>query len=244
MTAWEELTRQARLGPATVDLLIQLTWQVIRATPFPPPSPHRTWSNQAILDLLAAMIDTKNGPEFAIKCAVEATDEKSLERLLRRTIRNWLIDQARGTTVGRMRRRLVTLLTADSRFTRASELLGGDDGWTLPEHGNSVWLGDPADLYTAVATGQAGTLDDLNSAGRTSARNTQAITDFVSDLLQEARGAVRDQIIARGVVTRFNLEAVELSDGEMDSRPSHEDSVVESQVIVLDVRDRIESPRV
>jgi hypothetical protein len=111
LSAYVELSRDGACGPETVGVLRRVAAQVVRTNSFPPPADYDRWSDEAVDDLLADMFERK-GPAFVIECFVKATDEPSLERLLLAAVRNHLIDQAKGTDRGKLRRRLVTLLSA------------------------------------------------------------------------------------------------------------------------------------
>ena len=69
----------------------------------------RSWADgDAVDELICAMFDEI--PQLVVGCAVKAHDDASLERLLLTAIKNWLIDQAKATEVGKLRRRLENVL--------------------------------------------------------------------------------------------------------------------------------------
>ena len=74
----------------------------------------RSWADgDAVDELICAMFDEK--PQLVVGCAVKAHDDASLERLLLAAIKNWLVDQAKATEVGKLRRRLENLLCEGRR---------------------------------------------------------------------------------------------------------------------------------
>lgn len=233
--AWEELSSTGAPGPATVALLVSAIQMSGRSLGFPPPGGHRSWSEEAAFDLLGKLFVDKN--DFLTALMVSADDETSLERLVKRTVRNWLIDEAKATVVGRMRRRLDSMLRKDSRFVSADHLLGGEDAWTISGAGDLVWGGDASELRARSERIPSDPLQALNSAGPASSANRAVLTDFVFSLLSLAGGAVRLQLIARCVVDRFALDehpqevaATDLSDGLW---------AVEDDVLVAEARDAI-----
>lgn len=201
--AWEQLTDTGP-GEHVIELLIKLTLQIGRGNSFPPPPQHATWNRAAAMDVLAAIF-AKKSDEFVLAARATASDQQSLERVLLRTIRNWLIDEAKATPIGRMRRRLMTLLAADSRFRRADPLLAGEHAWTRPEFGDVVWQGDTGALFEASASHATEPLTNLNPAGPTSAQNKRIILDYLLGVLLVAAGALRAQVLATFVVNRFGL---------------------------------------
>lgn len=222
MTAWEEL-QHGPPGNETVTLIIALTGQLVRTRGFPPPAHHRSWSQQAIEDTVGALFAGKNN-SWLKEVQALATDQRSLERLLRKVIENWLIDEAKQTVVGKMRRRLRGLLGRDQQFVNAKQLLAGEDGWTRSEYGDTVWQGDTRVLYRSTAHAAAGPLEPLNTAGPTSQRNRIVIVQYILGVFAGALGALREQLLARFIVERFELEHVEeeLSDENEDTQPTPE----------------------
>lgn len=204
LSAYGELLRDGACGPETVGVLRRLAAQVVRTSSFPPPDDHDRWSDEAVDDLLADMFARTKGPAFVIECFVKATDDASLERLLLAAVRNHLIDQAKGTDRGKLRRRLVTLLSADSRFERV-RASGGLDGWGLAGRGRGRWQGDIEDLHDAAAAVRGVTITRWNEAGPTPRETAGALVSVAYAVLVVAGGVVRDEDLARVVQTRFGL---------------------------------------
>ena len=94
--AYAELLDTGTPGPLTLAMLLRLGAQVGRMSPFPPPDGYHRWSDAgAVEDLIGEMFVAK--PHLVIGCLILAHDDGSLERLLLAAIKNWLVDQARGT---------------------------------------------------------------------------------------------------------------------------------------------------
>ena len=238
MTAWEEIAATGRPGSETIRLMVRVAAQTGINSGFPPPEGHRYWDDAAAIDFIAAMIDTKSGTDFIISLATMATDQDSFERLLRRTLHNWMIDLAKSTVSGRMRRRLATLLSDDPRFVRADHALGGVEGWALAGTENP-WQGDEEQLFNRGLALPAGTLTALNTAGRTSAANKRTIADFAEDLLRLAGGALRAQLIARIVISKFDLNEAPTYSGADPELMRSDDTDVERTVLQHEIRDAI-----
>jgi hypothetical protein len=189
--------------------LVRLTRQVAWGR-FPPPPQHRAWTEEASQDAVTELILSKGWVELISAAAASSTDQRSFELVLLRTIRNWFIDQAKATVTGKMRRRLQTLLARDARFELARHLLS-DDGWTLPAFGDAVWAGDVDALFARSAHFATEPLDELNTAGRTSAANRVRILRYLAGVFQLALGALREQLLAVFVVRRYGLDDVEVA---------------------------------
>lgn len=102
MGAYEELTA-GRIGEATANLLYQAVADVVRFNRFPAPDGHQRWTSDAVHEVAHNFI-VKDGPTRLRKLMLKATDERSLQRLAERSIRNYLSDLARETVKGRLSR--------------------------------------------------------------------------------------------------------------------------------------------
>jgi len=190
-------------GGETFSMLVRCVKQVTRRTSFPPPADHYSWADDACWDLLSEMFASapEAGRTFVVGCFIKATDDASFERLVLTAIENHLKDEAKKTERGKLRRRLDTLLSADSRFVRGA---GTGGAWSLSEHSGSVWQGDRDDLPRA-AFAVPGTIDRLNPAGPTPAATKATLLAVAYAVLSAAGGAVRDEDLARVFQERFAL---------------------------------------
>ncbi|CDO91606.1 hypothetical protein AWC29_05185 [Mycobacterium triplex] len=80
----------------------------------------------------------------------QATNDDSLAKLLRTSIRNWLIDRARETGIGHIRRTLEKVLNTASDFERVAAGQDGAGRWRIAGSNAAPWVGSIADL-TATA---------------------------------------------------------------------------------------------
>lgn len=219
MSAFDEIGRRAdAAGPETVALLRRLGAQVVRTSSFPPPVEYTRWSAEAVDDLLADMFskDSPRGQVFVLACYLKATDQASLERLILASIRNFLIDQAKGTERGKLRRRLDTLLSSDGRFVRPPEMVD-IRAWALLHRAVGLWQGDLEELHRAAARVRGYQILTWNTAGRTPKHTVVALTEVSYGVIDHADGAVRDEDLAAVVERRFALLAppvfIEIPDG-------------------------------
>ena len=255
MSAFDEISAGGgtSLGPETVALLRRLGGQVVRSSSFPPPEGHRRWSPEAVDDLLADMFakEPTRGRVFVLACFLQAQDQASLERLILASIRNFLIDQAKSTERGKLRRRLNGIFQADGRFIRPP-VSKDVPSWALLGKPVLLWQGDIGQLVEAAWRVQRRQISSWNSAGKTSAKNVEALTTVSCAVLDEADGSVREEDIARVVGNRFVLISppvfVQLPDGRFGASAyalavsaGEEETVSTSLTVVdeidLDVRD-------
>jgi hypothetical protein len=202
MSASLELDSTGACGDETVALLRRLGAQVTRRSSFPPPPGHDGWTDDAVDELLAEMFEAK-GPALVLGCFGNATDDGSLERLLLAAIRNFLIDQAKGTDRGKLRRRLETLLGADPRFARAD--IAGSPGWALVDGPSSPGRGDAATLDNAAFAVRGVSIVRWNESGPTPKDTVHALVTVAHAVLTAAGGPIRDEDMARTLQHRFAL---------------------------------------
>ena len=241
MSAYEELESTGIVGDQTIALLRRLGAQYTRSHSFPPPEGHDRWTDEAVDDLLGELFAEK-GPAFVLACLVGASDDASLERLLLAVIGNHLIDQAKKTERGKLRRRLDGLLTGDPRFTRVTAAQAGIAGWTLTGRATTVTARSPADLQEAACSVRGVSITRWNTAGPTPAGTQHALVTVAEAVLEVAEGVVRDEDLARAIQARFVLisppKFTELKAGEQRDEPvAHPDD--EPQALV-EVNDRAE----
>lgn len=204
--AYEELAQSGELGGQTLELLRRLGRQVTRTSSFPPPEDHGRWSDDAVDDLLADMLSREGaGQRFVMTCFIKAVDEASLERLFLTSIRNFLIDQAKMTDRGRLRRRFSSRLAADARFRKVQ---GVSPRWTLAARPDSLlWQGDVEELIEAAWNVRGVGVTRWNHSGPTPTGTVHALMTVLTAILERAGGAVREEDLARVLEARFELLA-------------------------------------
>ena len=80
----------------------------------------------------------------------QATGDDSLARLLRTSIKNWLIDRARETGTGPMRRSIEKVLSTAPDFERVAAGEAGAGRWRLTDSEAEPWGGNIDDLTAAA----------------------------------------------------------------------------------------------
>jgi len=144
--------------------------------------------------------------DFITGCMATADDQASLERLLRQSIRNYLIDQAKATERGKLRRRLAGLLEKDASFQRVPASESGVDCWTLKDGSTSLWQGDIDELEASAWMVRGVAITQWNTAGPTPQGTKHALLTVAAAILERAGGCVGDQDLARVIHRRFFLD--------------------------------------
>lgn len=80
----------------------------------------------------------------------QATGDDSLARLLRASIKNWLIDRARATGTGPMRRTIEKVLSTAPDFERVADGEAGAGRWRMTGSEAEPWAGNVDDLTAAA----------------------------------------------------------------------------------------------
>lgn len=202
--AYEELSQTGQLGPETFDLLRRLVHQVHRSSGFPPPEGYEEWNDDAAYEVITAMLTREGaGQQFVTSCFALAADDASLERLFLTSIKNFLIDEAKKTPRGKLRRRVARLMGDAASFRRVP---GPPPRWTLSEHPeNAVWQGDLDALIAEAWRVRGVGITRWNHSGPTPAQTVQALMSIVTQVLRHARGAVREEDLAKVLESRFEL---------------------------------------
>lgn len=144
ISAFEELHRLGHLGRDCLHLVTRLVEEEARRVP-----EIRRDSARDLDDLVQEFLVDRIRPVTASLLA-QATDDASVGRLLRRSVRNWMIDSVRKTSRGALRRRLVEVLSGDHAFEKVPASEPGAGRWRLTGAPLPPWTGPIDDLVRAA----------------------------------------------------------------------------------------------
>jgi hypothetical protein len=147
--AFEELCARGCFGP----LCLRLTKRLMREESwrFPVLSSAGRLQQADQDDLVGKFVVDRIVPVTAMLLA-QAVDDDSMGRLLRISIKHWLIDQARQTAVGALRRRLEELLSGVEALEQVPDGKPGAGRWRLTGSAGLPWSGRTGDLIDAART--------------------------------------------------------------------------------------------
>ncbi|MFE4828112.1 hypothetical protein [Streptomyces sp. NPDC056672] len=135
-----------------------------------------------------------------------ATDDASMGRLLRRSIRNWLIDRARETGPGALRRRLEEVLSAEPEFEQVPEGQPGAKRWRLQGSGWAPWSGDSGKLVEAAQAVSAVRIPKWSSTTRRAPIADRAsIVAVASAVLSTAGSSLETAQLVEVFTVRFPI---------------------------------------
>ena len=130
---------------------LALTSKLVReeAQRFPVLAPPAGWQEADLQDLLGEFLADRLQP-VTVNLLALATDDDSVGRLLRTSIRRWLIDQSRKTAVGSVRRSLEDVLTDCGAFETVPPGEVGAGRWRLSGTTVQPWSGPSGRLVEAA----------------------------------------------------------------------------------------------
>jgi hypothetical protein len=127
MSPYAELFDNGQFGEAGYNLLFRLAQQELRRFPVLQQNPA---DHDAVWDVVGDFLVAR-GSGVTTMLLTEATDDDSFGALLRTSLRRWLVDKARQTDLGALRRRLERLISEDDRFEVVPGGQAGAGWWRL-----------------------------------------------------------------------------------------------------------------
>lgn len=205
MSEFEEWRAELALDPVALEqTLRRLVWQKTDKTSFPPGENYTTWCREAVDEFIIDLFQAK-GANILLKLLEAATSEGHFDRAVLLTVERHLIDQAKKTTTGKLRRRLVTLLGQDTRFVHTRK--PQPERWSLAGQPKDLWQGDVQDLQQVADRVTGVAVTTWNEAGPTAAPVRHALVTVAEAVISWAGRAVRAQDLAQLLRERFVLIA-------------------------------------
>lgn len=205
MSEFEEWRAELALDPVALEkTLRRLVWQKTDETSFPPGENYTKWCREAVDEFVIDLFETK-GKNILLTLLEGATSKGHFERAVLLTVERHLIDQAKKTETGKLRRRLVTLLGQDSRFLHIKK--PPPERWALAGQPTELWQGDVQDLQQAADRVNGVVVNSWNEAGPTAAPVRHALLTVSEAVINWAGRAVRAQDLAQLLRERFMLIA-------------------------------------
>lgn len=241
MNEYEEWQRNKQVNAdAFAALVLRLAGIVARTKTYPWPKHYDSWSDEAVQELAGKVYERKDSSEkdkgLALKIFEKARDQGSLERLLLATIENVLIDEAKATETGKLRRRLVGVLGKDPRFVHVPE---PEECWAIEGRPLQMWQGDRDSLVRAALRVRGYEIRSWNTAGPTAGPVATALREVSYGVLNEADAAVRAQELAAVLRVRF-VYIAPLNAASLTALPAEAAPVIENvngpeDVVILEI---------
>jgi hypothetical protein len=192
---------QGQLGRECLSLLYRLVCEEARR--FPTLGPTDRWQHADLEDLASRFLADRI-QAVTVMLLAQAGDEASMGRLLRRSIRNWLIDQARRTGGGALRRTVETVLAAEDIFERVPAGEVGEGRWRLAGTLVQPWAGRTEDLVEAARVVPRVKIPRWSTSSRRSpVADRASIVAVARAVLEAAAGSVETAQLVAVFVARF-----------------------------------------
>ena len=201
MSEFEELRDGGCLGRQCLTLIDKLIREEVRR--FPALTPVGGWKPVDREDMLGKFLGDRL-EKVTAKLLALATDDASVGRLLRKSIRNWLVDKARETDLGALRRVLETALSVDEAFERVPDGTVGAGRWRLVGNSGQPWAGRTEDLVGAARAVPNVRIPKWSSSTRRRPIASRAsIVAVARAVLAAAEGSLEIGQLVHVFVTRF-----------------------------------------
>ncbi|BBY66813.1 hypothetical protein [Mycolicibacterium helvum] len=134
----------------------------------------------------------------------QATGDDSLAKLLRMSIRNWLIDRARETGVGHIRRTVEKVLSAATDFERVPDDEVGAGRWRMAGTEAQPWVGRVGDLTAAAWSVRDVRIPKWSSTTRRAPlADRESLVAIIRSVLTSAEGSVEIAHLVAVFANRF-----------------------------------------
>ncbi|MBB3606624.1 hypothetical protein FHT40_006315 [Mycolicibacterium sp. BK556] len=134
----------------------------------------------------------------------QATGDDSLAKLVRMSIRNWLIDRARETGTGHIRRTVEKVLSAATDFECVADGEGGAGRWRLAGNGAQPWSGSVGDLTAAAWSVRDVRIPKWSSTTRRAPlADRESLVAIIRSVLASAGGSVEIAHLVAVFANRF-----------------------------------------
>ncbi|RBY81692.1 hypothetical protein DQ238_06615 [Geodermatophilus sp. TF02-6] len=213
--AYRELQELGHFGTHGLRLLLELVGQEVHRFPVLL-APGATWNSDTVADCAQEFFAAK-GPAVTAALLAQVTDVASMARYLRRSVRHFLVDCARDTDLGAIRRKIEDLLSATEAFARVPPGALGAGWWQL--------AGDPlppygGDLQPLVAAAYA--VPDVQAVRWSGPRRSPLASDaslveILRAVLSAATGSLEVAQLTAVLVRRFPA-AVEYTDASLEEQ--------------------------
>jgi hypothetical protein len=179
-------------------------------------APGTTWNSDAVADCTQEFFAAK-GPAVTAALLAQVTDVASMARYLRRSIRHFLVDCARDTDLGAIRRKIEDLLSATDAFSQVPRGAPGAGRWQLAGGPLPPYGGDLQPLIAAAYS-----VPDVQAVRWTGPRRSPLASDaslveILRAVLGAAGGSLEVAQLTAVLVRRFPA-VVEYADAALDEQ--------------------------
>ncbi|MFC4005534.1 hypothetical protein ACFS2C_23280 [Prauserella oleivorans] len=236
ISAFDEIRDLGHLGRECLKLINKLTREEVAR--FPALTPEAGWQPTDLEDLVGKFL-TERLEKVTTNLLALATDDASVGRLLRKSIRYWLIDQARQTAVGAVRRAVEKVLADEEGFELVPSGELGAGRWRLAGTAVVPWSGAVGGLVAAARAVPNVKIPKWSSTTRRRPMaNRASIAAVIRAVLTAAEGSLEVAQLVEVFVARFPVvldpATVPLPDAVEFDAPDGATLTPEEQVIAIE----------
>lgn len=159
---------------------------------------------------------TAKGKAVTASVLAQARDTESMARILRRSVRNYLISEARKTPSGAVRRKVEDLLAVSDDFAQVPAGRPGAGRWHLVGQATTPWAGDLRLLVEAAWAVPGVHAVRWSGPRRSPLASDQALLEILRAVLTTAGASLDVAQLTAVYLRRFPL-AVEQADVALDA---------------------------
>lgn len=213
--AYVELQRLGRLGPLGLKLLVEMTRQELRRFPVLA-APVASTGDDVVVEWTHDFFAAKASVITAALLA-QTVDEASMARFLRRSVRNFLVDAARDSDLGAIRRKIENLLAATAAFQKIPPSTVGAGRWAIAGYSSPPYGGGLEPLVAAAYSVFGVQAVRWSGQRRAPMASDESLIKILVAVLTAAAGAVEIADLTAVMAQRFPV-AVNLTDAALDEQ--------------------------
>lgn len=213
--ARKELQELGHLGPQGVKLLLQLTGQEVRRFPVLLGRAD-FWTSDAEMEWAHDFFIAK-GAALTAGLLAQTSDVEAMSRYLRTAVRRFLVDRARKTDRGAIRRKVESLLAGTAAFVTVPLGFPGAGWWQLVGEPMPPYGGDLQPLVAAAYQVRDVRAVRWSGQRRSPLATDSALMEVLSAVLSAAAGSLEVAQLTAVLVRRFPA-AADYADASLDQQ--------------------------
>lgn len=224
-------------GPHSLQLLMDLVSQEVHRFPVLL-HPGAKWTRDAVAEWTQEFFAAKGAAVTAALLA-QVNDVATMARYLRRSVRHFLVDAARDTDVGAIRRKIDDLLRATPDFLQVPPRVPGAGRWELAGEQQPPYGGDLRPLVAAAYAVPGVRVVRWTGDRRKPLASDESLVAILRAVLRAANGSLEVAQLTAVLVRRFPA-AVQYADATLDEETFNQAvaPLEDMPDVVLDVSDR------
>ncbi|MEU7691048.1 hypothetical protein [Microbispora hainanensis] len=212
MDAYRELQQFGHFGQLGLEVVFRLMREEVRR--FPVLEPGSGWTEDSVWDWVQSFFVAR-GHEVTAAVLAQTADLPSMGRYLRRSIRNFLVSEARKTPAGSVRRKIEDLLAATPKFGQVPRGTPGAGRWQLVDAQCPPYAGELGPLVAAAYSVPGVRAVRWSGERRSPLASDESLIAILEAVFAAASGSLEIAELTQIFLQRFPA-AVEFADTALD----------------------------